>query len=117
MVNVRDLWEMYYKDIGRSGTIATVGRNGRCHVPGGKEYSIHDLARAIEKDPAVKASPYYKAHDHCQIESTMSCDKDEAIGWMRRYMSMALSDGNGSLDINLRAMFLAAYDTYMSLCS
>jgi hypothetical protein len=49
------------------------------------------------------------------IETTMSCDRDEAKNWMKFYMADALECSNGEQNNMLRAEFLAAYDILQEL--
>lgn len=49
------------------------------------------------------------------IESTLSCDEDEAINWMKYYMVNAIGYGIKTKNLDWRTKFLAAYDLFNSL--
>jgi len=49
------------------------------------------------------------------IETTMSCDKKEAINWMQYYMANAIAYGIETKNLDWRTKFLAAYDLFNSL--
>ena len=44
------------------------------------------------------------------IDSTMSCDQEEAINWMKYYMANAIAYGIQTKNLDWRTKFLAAYD-------
>lgn len=52
----------------------------------------------------------YKQAEGAFIDCTMSCDRDEAIGWMRYWMGKAIAYGLATKDKNWGYFFLAAYD-------
>jgi hypothetical protein len=117
---MKDLWgriyNEYYKLNGEPEYRGTVlGNKLKLFLNGNKEYDIHELAKALIKSPTVKNSVYYEMHEHYQIELTSSCDKGEAVAWMKGWMVDAVALGDGKANTNLRAMYLAAYETYMSL--
>lgn len=49
------------------------------------------------------------------IDSTMSCNKDEAIGWMKYYMANAIAYGIQTRNLDWKTKFLAAYDLFNEL--
>lgn len=49
------------------------------------------------------------------IETTMSCDLDEAIGWMKYYMANAIAYGIETKNLDWRTKFLAAWDIFIEL--
>ena len=53
--------------------------------------------------------------EHWFMETTMSCDKDEAINWMEYYMANAIAYGIQTKNRDWRTKFLAAYDLFNSL--
>ena len=79
-----------------------------------KTYEAHKVVKAIDT-PSLRNSREYKTAQSLIIDETMSCDRDEAINWMKFYMKDALRQGNGTKNEELRAEFLAAYDLYKSL--
>ena len=48
-------------------------------------------------------------------ETTMSCDKNEAINWMKYYMANAIAYGIQTKNLDWRTKFLAAYDIFNEL--
>jgi hypothetical protein len=76
-------------------------------------YDLRTLALQIEN---IREDPIYEDVHDWIIETTSSCDKKEAIGWMDFYMMDAIEDGYGKgPNPLLRAQFLAAYDICQSL--
>ena len=49
------------------------------------------------------------------VETTMSCDKDEAVNWMKYYMANAIAYGIQTKNLDWRTKFLAAWDLFKSL--
>lgn len=49
------------------------------------------------------------------IDTTMSCDKKEAINWMTYYMANAIAYGIETKNLDWRTKFLAAWDLFNSL--
>ncbi len=48
-------------------------------------------------------------------DSTMSCDKKEAINWMKYYMANAIAYGIQTKNLDWRTKFLAAWDLFNEL--
>lgn len=48
-------------------------------------------------------------------ETTMSCNKAEAINWMKYYMANAIAYGIQTKNLDWRTKFLAAYDIFNEL--
>lgn len=59
-------------------------------------------------------SEYTDAHDTF-IELTMSCDEDEAVGWMKSWMAQAIAYGICTKNRDWQHKFLAAFDIFNSL--
>lgn len=57
----------------------------------------------------------YVDASHWMIDSTMSCDQEEAINWMTYYMSNAIAYGIETKNLDWRTKFLAAYDLFNEL--
>ena len=49
------------------------------------------------------------------LETTMSCNKREAINWMKYYMANAIAYGIQTKNKDWRTKFLAAFDLYNEL--
>lgn len=75
---------------------------------------IHDMCvKALGDDFRNDAD--YKDAKFWFIETTMSCDKEEAINWMKYYMENALAYGIETKNLDWRTKFLAAYDILQGL--
>lgn len=57
----------------------------------------------------------YKDAKHWFIDTTMSCDKEEATNWMKYYMANAIAYGIQTKNLDWRTKFLAAWDIFRSL--
>ena len=57
----------------------------------------------------------YKDAKEWFIETTMSCDQEEAVNWMKYYMSNAIAYGIQTQNLDWRTKYLAAYDLFNSL--
>ena len=57
----------------------------------------------------------YKDAMHWFIDSTMSCTEEEAIRWVKYYMSNAIAYGIQTKNLDWRTKFLAAWDLFNSL--
>lgn len=70
-----------------------------------------------QSNPGVdfKNDPDYKDAKDWFIETTMSCDRDEAINWMNYYMANAIAYGIQTKNLDWRTKFLAAYDIQKTL--
>ena len=81
-------------------------------------YEASVVAFQIEYDnPGVdfkQDADYIDAKDWF-IETTMSCDKDEAINWMKYYMANAIAYGIQTKSLDWRTKFLAAWDLFKEL--
>ena len=62
-----------------------------------------------------KDDPDYKDATHWFIETTMSCDQEEAVNWMKYYMTNAIAYGIKTKNLDWRTKFLAAWDIFESL--
>ena len=63
---------------------------------------------------------FWQEEDYIQskdmfIETTMSCDKEEAINWMKYYMANAIAYGIQTKSLDWRTKFLAAWDLFKGL--
>lgn len=69
------------------------------------------------KNPNVnfRSEADYIDAKHWFIETTMSCDEDEAINWMKYYMANAIAYGIETKNLDWRTKFLAAWDLFVSL--
>ena len=59
----------------------------------------------------------YKDAKDWFIDSTMSCDKQEAINWMKYYMANAIAYGIETKNLDWRTKFMAAWDLFRGLTS
>lgn len=81
-----------------------------------RTYDARTLAFQIDyTDPTVRGSKKYEEAKDAFIDTTMSCDLDEAINWMNWYMVDAIAYGIVTKDRDWRYLFLAAYDLYNDL--
>ena len=72
--------------------------------------------QAFEKNgKEYKEEADYKDAKNWFIETTMSCDQQEAVNWMKYYMANAIAYGIETKNLDWRTKFLAAYDLYMGL--
>ena len=62
-----------------------------------------------------KADADYEDAKHWFLETTMSCDHDEAVNWMKYYMANAIAYGIQTKNLDWRTKFLAAWDIFVSL--
>lgn len=78
-------------------------------------YDAGTVAFQIEyNNPGVdlRADEDYKDAEHWFIETTMSCNEQEAIEWMKYYMANAIAYGIQTKNLDWRTKFLAAYDLF-----
>lgn len=64
-----------------------------------------------------QADPDYKDAKYWFIETTMSCDQDEAVNWIKFYMVNAIAYGIQTKNLDWRTKFLAAWDLFKDLTS
>ena len=83
-----------------------------------KAYDAGTVAFKIEcnnKGKDLRADADYADAQSWFIDSTMSCDKQEAITWMEYYMANAIAYGIQTKNLDWRTKFLAAYDMFIEL--
>ena len=85
-------------------------------------YDVNMLAFLIRSDYERVDVNYLELSDYRDtkdwfIDSTMSCDLDEAKQWMKYYMSNAIAYGIQTKNIDWQTKFMAAYDIFNSLCA
>ena len=70
-----------------------------------------------QSNPTIdfRKDPDYKDAEHWFIDTTMSCDPEEAVTWMKYYMANAIAYGIETKNRDWRTKFLAAYDLFISL--
>ena len=73
------------------------------------DYLERLLVRTNQHKDLREQDEYKKAQD-IYIELTMSCDRGEAVGWMRYWMAKAIAYGLETKDKRWGYFFLAAYD-------
>lgn len=81
-------------------------------------YNIDEVASKIKNsnpDVDFRNTEDYKDAKYWFIETTMSCDEEEAINWMNYYMANAIAYGLETKNLDWRTKFLAAYDLFNSL--
>jgi len=96
-----------------NNTDERVDRKGNPSMAG-IAYDLTALAGAIAGSVDRNGKDYLDHHDW-QIDLTMSCSREEAIGWLECWMMEAIFGGSGTFDPQLRAKFLSAYDLRCSL--
>ena len=69
----------------------------------------------IRKGRAGKLSAEYTMVEDMYYELTMSCNKDEAMAWMKTWMLWARAYWYDTLNEDWKSKFLAAFDIYMQL--
>lgn len=62
-----------------------------------------------------KEDPDYQDATNWFIETTMSCDRNERINWMKYYMANAIAYGIKTKNLDWKTKFLAAWDLFVSL--
>lgn len=71
---------------------------------------LKDLLLMRNKEKDLRDQRDYKDAQGAFIDCTMSCDREEAIGWMRFWMGKAIAYGLQTHDKKWGYFFLAAYD-------
>ena len=66
-----------------------------------------------DRDPRKEAE--YKEAKSMFIECTMSCDEEEAAGWMKYWMINAIAYATETKERNWQYFYLAAYDLWTSI--
>ena len=85
---------------------------------GVKLYDANCLAGiAKNATPDLRTNTKYTNAKFRFIDETMSCNRQEAIAWMKHYMSEALTGGIDTKDKSWQYSFIAAYDLYNELCA
>ena len=80
----------------------------------GTSYDLNTLAFLIGQGGIRENVKYAETRDDL-LDKTMSCNKMEAVSWMKYYMQSVIYEGDGQKNLELRCKFLAAYDIYKSL--
>lgn len=85
-----------------------------------KCYDANILAFKCEASFSKNGKDYHDDPDYIDakdwmLETTMSCDKKEAIEWMKFYMGKAIVYGIESKNLDWKTKFLAAYDLFLEL--
>lgn len=83
------------------------------------QYKMNELAKKVEMS-FVKAGDSYQNDDYYDsqewmMEVTSSCDKEEAIDWMKYFMDKAVIYGKKEKNKDWKTKYLAAYDMYCYL--
>ncbi|MDR2457467.1 MAG: hypothetical protein LBD41_03195 [Clostridiales Family XIII bacterium] len=74
-----------------------------------------DFDRVADKVNYLRGTKDYETMTDYLIEVTSSCEPNEALMWMHKYMIDAVHQGKGEVDEFLRVQFLAAYDLYQEI--
>jgi len=83
-----------------------------------KSYDANVLMYNAEHRTAdLRTNPIYENAKNRYIDETMSCNRQEAIAWMKHYMSESLTWGINNKDRRWQYSFAAAYDIFNSLCA
>ena len=72
-------------------------------------------ARIEDTDPDIRNGKDYEDVDFRAHELTMSCDREEAIEWMKHWSIDAICYGIETKDLKWKSLFLATYDIYERL--
>lgn len=85
-----------------------------------KCYDARVLAFKCEASFGRSGKDYHEEPDYIDakdwmLETTMSCNKQEAIEWMKFYMGKAIAYGIESKNLDWKTKFLAAWDLFHSL--
>ena len=83
-----------------------------------KVYDANTIVHKIEyNNPGIdfRKDADYEDAKYWMIDTTMSCDEDEAIGWMKYYMANAIAYGIETKNLDWRTKFLAAWDLFNHL--
>lgn len=76
-------------------------------------YDANELEKLLirmNKNKDLREQRDYKDAQDAFIDCTMSCDRGEAIGWMRAWIGKAIAYGLETKDTKWGYFFLAAYD-------
>ena len=71
---------------------------------------LENLLVRMNKNKDLREQKEYKDAEDAFIDCTMSCERSEAIGWMRYWMGKAIAYGLETKDKRWGYFFLAAYD-------
>lgn len=72
--------------------------------------------RSYDRDGKdYREDPDYKDATDWFLETTESCNKEEATGWMKYYMANAIAYGIATKNPDWKTKYLAAYDLHNSL--
>lgn len=86
-----------------------------------RKYSFNEVAvrleRAVNGLANLRVTEDYEDAKYWFVDTTMSCDLEEAIGWMKFYMENAIAYGIQTKNLDWRTKFLAAYDLFNELAS
>lgn len=83
-----------------------------------KAYDADVVAMKCEEafgEKNYKGSEDYQDAKDWFIETTVSCDKKEAINWMKYYMANAIAYGIQTKNLDWRYKFMAAFDLFNML--
>ena len=83
-----------------------------------KDYDPNAVALKLNlsnPDKNLRVQPKYIEAKNMFIDCTMSCDYNEAAGWMRYWMEDAIAYGICTKDRAWAYFFLAAYDIHNAL--
>lgn len=82
-------------------------------------YRFSDVAKKVlMKVPGIRDSnPSYEESKSWIVDTTMSCDRQEALAWMNTYMMYAIAYGIETKDLDWQNKFMAAYDIMTELSS
>lgn len=83
-----------------------------------RNYDVKAVALKIKNNnPNIdfRAEEDYSDSKSWMVDTTMSCNLEEAISWMKYYMLNAIAYGIETKNLDWRTKFLAAYDIYNNL--
>lgn len=81
-------------------------------------YDANIIASLLEQRNSgkdLRKQPEYKEADFVYFELTGSCDRQEAMSWMKYWMANAIAYGIQTGDTKWGYFFLAAYDLMQEL--
>lgn len=80
-----------------------------------QQYDASTIAFKIEYDNPnwdIRNDADYKDARYWFIETTASCDPEEAMNWMEMYMACAISYGVETKNLDWMSKYMAAYDLF-----
>lgn len=78
-------------------------------------YDINSLAELlIHKNMRIRETRKYQEEKNLALDRTMSCNRSEAINWLKHFMAEAISKSKDNIE-DWEYSFLASYDIFVRL--